>query len=106
MKKANITQIKNKLSEYLRYVKKGDTVRIYHRNQPIADLVPITSLSNLEKKELGKKLESLESQGVIRIGRQKLGENFHKRLKKIIQASESDFKGTLEELLEERRRER
>lgn len=40
MKKANISHVKNHLSRYLDYVRRGGTVRILDRDVPVADLVP------------------------------------------------------------------
>ena len=41
MKKANIFEVKARLSEYIDMVNSGETVVIYRRNDPIAELRPI-----------------------------------------------------------------
>jgi antitoxin (DNA-binding transcriptional repressor) of toxin-antitoxin stability system len=41
MKSANISEIRDHLSEYLRTVRKGETVIVYDRETPIARLEPI-----------------------------------------------------------------
>ena len=38
-----IADLKAKLSEYLRTVKRGEEVTVYDRNEPIARIVPFTS---------------------------------------------------------------
>lgn len=38
MKKANISQVKSKLSAYLKDVQRGETVLIFDRNHPVARL--------------------------------------------------------------------
>jgi prevent-host-death family protein len=45
MKNANISEIRNHLSEYLRTVRKGETVIVYDRATPIARLEPIPATS-------------------------------------------------------------
>jgi prevent-host-death family protein len=37
----NIHQLKARLSEFLEHVKRGERVVICHRNQPIAEMVPL-----------------------------------------------------------------
>lgn len=43
MKKAKIAEFKAKLSGYLKYVRRGETVTIYDRDNPIADVIPHTT---------------------------------------------------------------
>lgn len=40
MKKASISQVKSRLSAYLKDVERGETVLIFHRNKPVARLEP------------------------------------------------------------------
>ena len=40
MVEVGVRRLKNELSEYLRLVARGEAVRITHRGQPVADLVP------------------------------------------------------------------
>jgi prevent-host-death family protein len=55
MKTVNIGKLKNELSTYLRYVKKGEEVLIRDRNLPVAKIVPISppdpSLNDFEAEE-------------------------------------------------------
>ena len=73
MKRASVTDIKNKLSEYLGYVKNGDTVRIYDRSTAVADIVPVNFY---EKRDTDARLADLELRGVLRRGSQPLGHSF------------------------------
>lgn len=41
MKEAKISQIKNQLSRYLAFVRRGEVVRILDRDVPVAQIVPI-----------------------------------------------------------------
>jgi len=41
MKIANIAELKNRLSEFLGYVERGEEVEVRKRNLPIARLVPL-----------------------------------------------------------------
>jgi prevent-host-death family protein len=41
MKQARIADLKSRLSEYLRAVRRGDTVAVLDRDTPIAQIVPI-----------------------------------------------------------------
>ena len=51
MKTVNVARLKNQLSLYLRYVRKGETLLIRDRNDPIAKIVPL-ELGSDENKEL------------------------------------------------------
>jgi prevent-host-death family protein len=59
MKNAGVGELKAKLSEYLRYVRKGNEVTVYDRNEPIARVVPYTSKGPLVVREAVKKYGSL-----------------------------------------------
>jgi len=41
MKRVNVAAMKSRLSQYLAYVRKGGAIRIYDRDQPVADLIPL-----------------------------------------------------------------
>ncbi len=41
MKEATIAKLRNNAKAYFDSVEKGDTVRVYRRGQPIAEIVPI-----------------------------------------------------------------
>jgi prevent-host-death family protein len=51
MPDVRIAQLKAKLSEYLRAVRKGHDVTVYDRNEPIARLVPYSRTSPLRVRE-------------------------------------------------------
>lgn len=73
MKKANITELKTYASELIGAVKGGEIVRIYDRDKPVADLVPLQALS--EEEELSR-FRELERQGVLRRPSRALGKGF------------------------------
>jgi prevent-host-death family protein len=55
MKVANIAEFKNKISQYLADVEKGEEVEVRKRNVPIARVVPVRKPSvNLTKLGCGK----------------------------------------------------
>ena len=68
-----MTDIKNRLSEFLGYVRQGETVRVYDRTTPVADIVPLASL---EKRDLDKRLADLEAKGVLKRGHRALPDSF------------------------------
>ena len=41
MKRVRIAELKSRLSEYLRAVRRGDTITVLDRETPIAEIVPI-----------------------------------------------------------------
>jgi len=41
VRRAGIAELKARLSEFLRYVKKGQSVTVYERDTPVARLVPL-----------------------------------------------------------------
>lgn len=68
MKAVEISEARNNLSRYLRYVRNGGRVRIYDRNTPVADLVPIEPVVGQDDKAV---LASLIRRGVIRPARER-----------------------------------
>lgn len=68
MKIANISTIKNNLSQYLKYVQRGETVRILDRNVPVADLVPVRHGEKHTPGRANDRLLALEAKGVIHRG--------------------------------------
>ncbi|MBI2343744.1 MAG: type II toxin-antitoxin system prevent-host-death family antitoxin [Deltaproteobacteria bacterium] len=65
MKKVSIAELKNRLSQYLRYVKAGEPVVIMERNQPVAHMIPIPPPG----KNPDERLSRLEARGIVRRGR-------------------------------------
>ena len=41
MKKVKVAVLKAKLSHYLRLVRKGETVTVYDRDKPVAEIIPV-----------------------------------------------------------------
>jgi len=91
MKIANVSTIKNNLSHFLNYVKKGGTVRIIDRQTPIGNIVPIEAGAETSSTIL----DQLASQGLIERGRKNLSKSF-------FQMGGPSSSGVLEALLKER----
>ncbi len=68
MKKANIAELKNRLSHYLARVKRGETVLVMERSRPVARIVPTALPSRMSTDELEAWLRRLEADGVLRLG--------------------------------------
>ena len=43
MREATFTELRNHAKDYFDAVEGGDTVRVFHKGKPIADIVPIRS---------------------------------------------------------------
>lgn len=41
MKKVKVAVLKAKLSHYLRLVRKGETITVYDRDKPVAEIIPV-----------------------------------------------------------------
>jgi antitoxin (DNA-binding transcriptional repressor) of toxin-antitoxin stability system len=65
VKSVKIADAKNHLSRHLAYVKRGGRVRIFDRDTPVADLVPVEPSSKSVDHEL---LADLERSGLARRG--------------------------------------
>jgi len=99
MKQAKISEVKNQLSRYLDYVRKGGQVRILDRNIPVADLIPIDPSRVSSKEGDIPLLKSLERQGVIRRGNGKVD-------REILSPPHGPPTGVVKALLKERRNSR
>lgn len=62
MKRVSVSDLKNKLSEYLRLVKKGETVEILERNIPIARIEAVKRTKDWHDATL----QELERRGIVR----------------------------------------
>jgi prevent-host-death family protein len=62
MKRATISQAKDRLSELLASVKRGESVLILERDRPIARIVPVETSERSD----GERLADLERRGLIR----------------------------------------
>jgi len=67
MKEAKISEVKNRLSQYLRFVRQGEVVRILDRDVPVAQLIPISTA--VHGKGVGPEaLADMERKGLVRRG--------------------------------------
>lgn len=71
MKEARIGELKNQLSRYLALVRKGQVVRVFDRDVPIAQIVPI-SHAREDAPAGGEALIDLERKGIVRRGTGKI----------------------------------
>ena len=69
MRSVKIGEAKNQLSRHLAYVRRGGRVRIYDRDVPVADLVPIEPDPGGGAED--EWLADLERRGIVRRGRRK-----------------------------------
>jgi antitoxin (DNA-binding transcriptional repressor) of toxin-antitoxin stability system len=67
MKQAKISDLKNNLSRYLAYVRRGGVVRVFDRDSPVAELVPLGRREGAGT-EIDARLAGLERRGVVRRG--------------------------------------
>lgn len=69
MKVANLTEVKDELSRFVEYARRGERVRILVRGRPVADLVPVGEQAEEPGEEWTRaELRLLERKGVIRRG--------------------------------------
>jgi prevent-host-death family protein len=71
VKTAAISELKNRLSHYLRIVAKGETVTVLDRGEPVAQISPIRSDDD--------SLRALAGRGLLRLPTRPLPKNFWKR---------------------------
>ncbi|MEX2154597.1 MAG: hypothetical protein WD825_14745 [Gemmatimonadaceae bacterium] len=93
MKKANISDLKNRLSYYLQFVRRGQSVLVYDRDQVIARIDPVGDPRALEGDAW---IEELERTGALRAPASALPRNW-------LQARPGVKADVLTELLDERR---
>ena len=68
MKTARLSEVKDQLSRYVRYVRQGGRVRILVRDLPVAELVPISFDASADP-SADAKLCDLERRGILRRGK-------------------------------------
>ena len=78
MKKAKIAELKNHLSRYLDHVRSGESVLVLDRDQPVAQIVPLTRAPGGSRGHEGR-LARLERRALIRRGSGGLPEWLGKR---------------------------
>jgi antitoxin (DNA-binding transcriptional repressor) of toxin-antitoxin stability system len=97
VKKTNISTLKRDLSRYINYVRKGGVVRVFDRDTPVADIVPLARRRKSDDETMQAIIDRLEREGsVVRRG---TGRFDLSKLGPPIKARRS----VLEALLEERR---
>jgi prevent-host-death family protein len=67
MKRAKISELRDRLSQYLDHVRAGGRVLILDRNRPIAEIVPIRGAGGSSGTD-AERLAALEREGIIRRG--------------------------------------
>jgi prevent-host-death family protein len=83
MKRASISEAKNRLSAYLALVRRGETILITDRNVPVAQIVPLAASADPGDEE---RLRDLERRGVIRRAKLRPGRDFLKSLPRAVRA--------------------
>jgi prevent-host-death family protein len=71
MKKANIAELKNRLSHYLDRVKRGETILVMDRKTPVARIVPTPPPARMSDEETEAWLRDMEAKGILRVGARK-----------------------------------
>jgi antitoxin (DNA-binding transcriptional repressor) of toxin-antitoxin stability system len=66
MKKVGVADLKNNLSRYLGYVKRGGRIVIYRRDEPVAELRAAPQAAGTDADR--DRLRALERQGIVRAG--------------------------------------
>lgn len=101
MKSAKISELKNNLSRFLAYVRRGGTVRVFDRDIPIADLTPCAAAPAADTTTDDEALlQSLERDGIVVRGSGKLPDDFLRRKRPRTKTS------VLRTLIDERREDR
>lgn len=72
MKRIAVTDLKNRLSEYLRLVKRGETIEILERSVAIARIEALPPASSSGKDRLARLVED----GIVHLPRRKLDPRF------------------------------
>ena len=71
MSSVNVAELKNRLSHYLRLVRRGETVLVKSRDRVVARLEPAGGSDRAETGSLAR-LAELEARGVLKRGRGKV----------------------------------
>ncbi len=77
MKTASVSEVKSRLSEFLRLVKGGGSIMVMDRGIPVAVLGPVQG--DDEARDLDAPLVRLRDAGLVRIGSGKLPDDFWTR---------------------------
>lgn len=98
MKSAKISELKDNLSRFLAYVRRGGTVRVFDRDVPVADLTPCRTPAETE--EVDALLTSLEREGLVQRATAPLPADFLTR--RLPKAKASVLRALLDERSEDR----
>ena len=98
MKRAKISELRDRLSRYLDEVRRGETIEVVDRNIPVARVVPIVAGSRKGRQRDGALIERLLRSGHVRSGPLKGVPQILKRM-----PSGPPKSGVLDALLSERR---
>jgi antitoxin (DNA-binding transcriptional repressor) of toxin-antitoxin stability system len=69
MKAVNIAELKNRLSHYLRLVRRGEPILVRDRDHIIARIEPAGEQAGATSGDEAERLASLERRGIVRRGR-------------------------------------
>jgi len=97
--RANVTEIKNRLSHYLRLVKGGEEIEIVDRKTPLARMVGIGNLPYNEKESSW--VKEMYDLGIVGPPKKKQVSSNFLNIDQVL-SSEGDTCGVLEALLDER----
>ena len=73
MKRVNIAKLKNELSAYLEYVRRGGIVQVLDRDEPVAEILPFARRDRGEDCEF---ITRLLRHGFVRPAKQELDKDF------------------------------
>jgi prevent-host-death family protein len=99
MIRVNITEIKNRLSHYLRLVKGGDEIEIVDRNTPLARVVGITN--SADSKQGSSWVKEMYDLGIVLLPKKTQVSSHFANIEEVI-SSGGNTCGVLDALLDER----
>lgn len=86
MKTVGLRELKNSLSEYVRYVRKGETVVITDRGEVVAEMSPPQDSPSDRKIPPG--LQDLARRGLVRLAKRKNDPSLYRRRRGILKPEE------------------
>ena len=95
MKRATVAHVKNNLSRYLAYVRRGGRVLIFNRDTAVAELVPAEPVGTHADEQVEEHLRHLEREGILRRGTGRVADE-------LCRPPRGRRSGVLDALLEER----
>ena len=99
MIRANVTEIKNRLSHYLRLVKGGEEVEIIDRKTPLARIIGIGNQAVPPKEALW--VKEMYDLGIVNLPKKTKTSSIFAKIDQVV-SSDGDTCGVLEALLQER----